>query len=61
MPNTSPTRRALVTGESSASLSHAALLAHYGFETILLEEDDSGVLRSADFLIRFYDGQSDWV
>ena len=61
MPNTSPTRRALVTGESSTSLSHAALLAHYGFETILLEEDDSGVLRSADFLIRFYDGQPDWA
>ncbi|MEP1444082.1 MAG: 3-hydroxyacyl-CoA dehydrogenase family protein [Hyphomicrobiales bacterium] len=61
MPNTSPTRRTLVTGESSASLSHAALLAHYGFETILLEEDESGVLRSTDFLKRLYDGQPVWA
>ena len=61
MPDTSPTRRALVTGESSASLSHAALLAHYGFEVILMEEDESGVLRCVDFLNRLYDGQPDWA
>ena len=61
MQSTPPTRRALVTGESSASLSHAALLAHFGIETVLLEEDESGVLRSVDFLNRLYEGQPDWA
>ena len=61
MPSgSSPTKRALVIGENSASLSHAALLAHYGFETVLLEDDESGVVRSQDFLKRLYDGQPDW-
>ena len=56
----SSTKRALVIGENSASLSHAALLAHHGFETVLLEEDESSVVRSQDFLTRLYDGLPDW-
>ena len=61
MPNrSSPTTRALVVGENSAALSHAALLAHHGFETVLLEEDESDVVRSQDFLKRLYGGLPDW-
>lgn len=61
MPSgSSSTKRALVIGENSASLSHAVLLAHHGFETVLMEDDESGVVRSHDFLMRLYDGQPDW-
>jgi len=61
MPSGSPkTTRALVVGENSASLSHAVLLTHHGVETVLLEDDESGVVRSLDFLKRLYDGQPDW-
>ena len=61
MPSGPPsTKRALVIGENSAALSHAALLAHYGFETVLMEEDESGVVRSQDFLKRLYGGLPDW-
>ena len=56
----SSTKRALVIGENSASLAHAVLLAHHGFETTLLEDDESGVVRSRDFLMRLYDRQVDW-
>lgn len=55
-----PPQRALVKGENSAALSLAALLAHHGYETTLMEEDASGVARSKDFLKRFYEGNSDW-
>ena len=61
MPSgSSSTLRALVIGENSTSLSHAVLLAHHGVETTLLEDDESGVVRSRDFLKRLYDGQPDW-
>ena len=61
MPSGSSSKtRALVIGENSASLSHAAMLAHYGFETVLMEDDESGVVRSRDFLKRLYEGQPDW-
>ena len=59
-PASTAIKRALVLGENSTALSHAALLAHHGFETVLMEEDESGVVRSRDFLKRFYDGQPDW-
>lgn len=54
-------KRALVTGGNAASLSHAVLLAHHGFETILIEEDESGVVRSLDFLNRLYESLPEWM
>ena len=59
-PASTTIKRALVLGENSTALSHAALLAHHGFETVLLEDDENGVVRSRDFLKRLYDGQPDW-
>ncbi|MEP3629558.1 MAG: 3-hydroxyacyl-CoA dehydrogenase family protein, partial [Hyphomicrobiales bacterium] len=60
-PASTSNKRALVVGGNSMALSHAALLAHHGFEAVLMEDDEIDAVRSLDFLKRFYEGQPSWV